>query len=87
MKTQTLSISAAGSQVRQLCQLKQKLARYAHGLVKSTACAGTTDQRVKRFQTELFATLLCHQLHARRRRGNSFVHRDPQYKAIVLRKI
>ena len=77
MKTQTLSIGAAGSQVRQFRQLEQKLARHAHGLVKATARTGAADQRVKRVQAELFATLLCHRLRARRRRGNCFVHRDP----------
>ena len=87
MKTKTLSIGAAGSQVRQFRQLEQKLARHAHGLVKATARTGTTDQRIKRFQTELFATLLRHRLSAYRRLGNCFVHRDPQYKPIVLRKI
>ena len=87
MKTQTLSIGAAGSQVSQLCQLEQKLTRHAHGLVKTAARTGTTDQRIKRFQAELFATLLCHRFDTRRRLGNCFVHRDPQYKPIVLRKI
>lgn len=84
MKAQALSISATGSQVRQLRQLEQKLARHAHGLVKSAARAGAADQRVKRVQAKLFATLLCHRLSAYRRRGNCFVHRDPQYKPIVL---
>ena len=78
MKAQALSIGAAGSQVRQLSQLEQKLTRHAHGLVKAAARAGATDQRVKRIQAKLFATLLCHRLSAHRRRGNSFVHRDPQ---------
>ena len=87
VKTQTLSIGAAGSQVRQFRQLEQKLARHAHGLVKTAARTGTTDQRIKRFQTELFATLLCHRFDTRRCLGNCFVHRDPQYKPIVLRKI
>lgn len=87
MKTQTLSIGTAGSQVRQLRQLEQKLARHAHGLVKATARTGTTDQRIKRFQTELFAALLCHRFCAYRRCGNCFVHRDPQFKPIVFRKI
>mgnify|MGYP006917975881 CR=1 FL=1 len=87
VKAQTLSIGAAGSQVRQFRQLEQKLARHAHRLVKATARTGTTDQRIKRFQTELFATLLCHRFDTRRCLGNCFVHRDPQYKPIVLRKI
>ena len=87
MKTQTLSIGTTGSQVRQLRQLKQKLTRHAHGLVKATARAGAANQRIKRVQAELFATLLCHRLSAYRRCGNCFVHRDPQFRAIVLRKI
>ena len=87
MKTKTLSIGTTGSQVRQLRQLKQKLTRHAHGLVKATARTGAANQRIKRVQAELFATLLCHRLGAYRRRGNCFVHRDPQYKPIVLRRI
>ena len=84
MKTQALSIGAARGQMRKLRQLEQKLARHAHGLVKSAARAGAADQRVKRVQAKLFATLFCHRLGARRHRGNCFVHRTPQYKPIVL---
>lgn len=54
MKTQTLSIGTTGSQVRQLRQLKQKLTRHAHGLVKATARAGAANQRIKRVQAEAF---------------------------------
>ena len=53
MKTKTLSIGTTGSQVSQLCQLEQKLTRHAHGLVKTAARTGTTDQRIKRFQAAL----------------------------------
>ena len=81
MKAQALSVGTARGQVRQLRQLKQKLTRHAHGLVKSAARAGAADQRVKRVQAKLFATLLCHRLSAYRRRGNCFVHRDPSIKA------
>ena len=87
MKTKTLSIGTTGSQVRKFRQLEQKLARHAHGLVKTAAGTGTTDQRIKRFQTELFATLLYHRFDTRRCLGNCFVHRDPQFRAIVLRRI
>ena len=86
MKTQTLSIGAAGSQVRQFRQLEQKLARHAHGLVKTAARTGAADQRVKRVQAKLFATLLCHRLGAYRRRGNSFVHKTPNKSQLFLRK-
>ena len=87
MKTQTLSIGTTRGQVRQFRQLEQKLARHAHGLVKATARAGATNQRIKRVQAELFAALLCHRFCAYRRCGNCFVHRDPQFKPIVFRKI
>lgn len=87
MKTKTLSIGTTRGQVRQLRQLEQKLARHAHGLVKTAARAGAANQRIKRVQAELFATLLCHRFDTRRCLGNCFVHRDPQYKPIVLRKI
>ena len=87
MKTQTLSIGTTGSQVRKFRQLEQKLARHSHRLVKATARAGAANQRIKRVQAELFATLLCHRFDTRRCLGNCFVHRDPQYKPIVLRKI